>query len=159
MNWIDFAILLVLAAFVAGGWRAGFIIVMGKLVSLVTAIVAAAYAMTWIGELFSVTWSQHPVWAIIAFVTIAGFVSRVVMLVFKLLHQMWRIISIIPLMGPLNRLLGAGAGLLKGVVVLIAFAYLLNYIPQGQFVDDIAASMFVGMLRTAASSLSVFLPV
>lgn len=158
MNWIDLAILLVLASFVVGGWRAGFIIVMGKLVSLVVAVIAAAYAMTWLSGLFDVTWAEHPVGAVIAFITIAGLASRLVMLAFALLHQAWRVVSIIPFMGPLNRLFGAVAGFAKGVVVLVAVAYLLNVLPLGGFADEINASTFMTMLRTAASSITVVLP-
>lgn len=127
-NWIDFIVLAVLAVGAIRGWRAGFIVMVGNIASLVVGVVATA----WIFSLLSswhvlANWHLgHPIVTVIVFLLILAIVVRLLRLVVKLLNGIYRIISIIPGMGLLNGALGSVIGLAQGAVVLVLAMYLFT---------------------------------
>ena len=104
-NWIDFIVLAVLAVGAIRGWRAGFIVMVGNIASLVVGVVATA----WIFSMLS-SWHVlanwhigHPIVTVIVFLLILAIVVKLLRLVVKLLNGIYRIISIIPGMGLTQR--------------------------------------------------------
>ncbi len=126
-NWIDVLVLFILAVGAIRGWRAGFIVMVGNIASLVVGVVVTA----WIFSLLS-SWHLlanwhigHPIVTVIVFLLILAVVVKLLRLVVKLLNGIYRIISIIPGMGLLNGALGSVVGLAQGAVVLVLAVYLL----------------------------------
>lgn len=126
-NWIDAIVGLVLVVGALRGWRAGFIVMVGNIASLVVGVVATA----WIFSLLSnwhvlANWHLgHPVVTVIVFLLILAIVVRLLRLVVKLLNGIYKIISVIPGMGLLNGALGGVVGLAQSVVALVLAMYLL----------------------------------
>ena len=102
----------------------------GKLVGLVVGAIAAAYITSWIFNWFNITWTVQPILAATLFLAALLIVMHLVGLVFRLLNQVWRIASIIPLLGPLNRLIGAVLGTAENFALLIAAAFVVLRIQQ-----------------------------
>lgn len=158
LNAIDIALVVVIAIFFVRGFRLGFILVFGQLVSLVIGAVAAAYAVAWTGDLFGIPWSAMPWAGIIAFIVIMGIAARLIMLAFAIVNQLWRIISIVPFLGPLNRLAGSAVGAAEGAIVVVLIAYLSDFIGFGSFTVWFAESRIFRYALGIAERLEFFLP-
>ncbi len=125
-NWIDFVVLAVLAVGAIRGWRAGFIVMVGNIASLVVGVVATAWIFSMLSSWHVLAnWHLgHPIVTVMVFLLILAIVVKLLRLVVKLLNGIYRIISIIPGMGLLNGALGGVIGLAQGAVVLVLAMYL-----------------------------------
>lgn len=126
-NWIDVIVLAVLFVGAIRGWRAGFIVMVGNIASLVVGVVVTAWIFSMLSSWHVLAnWHLgHPVVTVIVFLLILAIVVKLLRLVVKLLNGIYRIISIIPGMGLLNGALGSVIGLAQGAVVLVLATYLL----------------------------------
>lgn len=154
---VDIVLLVILVLGFAYGWRKGFIMMVGKLVGLVIGAIAAAYITTWIFGWFNITWTTQPIFAATLFLAALLIVMYLVGLVFSLLNQVWRIASFIPLLGPLNRLLGAVLGTAENFALLVAAAFVVLRINQPSL-DFLLTSKGFILLANIAERVDLWLP-
>lgn len=129
-SWIDAIALALLAIMFIRGWAAGFIVMAGNLASLVVGVVATAYVFSWLSNWHVlVNWHiAHPVLAIVLFLALLGIIVRVLRLAVRLINALYKVVSILPFMGLLNRLGGGVVGVAEGGVVLLVLVYVIENI-------------------------------
>lgn len=129
-TWVDGIALALLVVMFIRGWSAGFIVMAGNLLSLVLGVGITAYLFAWVSSWWQITnWHlAHPILAVVLFLVALGIVVRLLRLLVKVLNAMFKIVSIIPFVGTLNRLLGAALGtLVAGVLVLVGVWVVENF--------------------------------
>lgn len=152
-SWFDIVALVVLGLGLLHGWRAGFIVMVGNLASLVVGVVASAYAATWLSS----HWGWTGVQLIAAFVVLALVAAKLARLVVWFVDRIWKVISILPLLGPLNRLFGAVIGAVEAAVLLVIVTYLfMNYwLPN---INGLVDSFTFEVAYNIARRLTLLLP-
>ncbi|MDP3985446.1 MAG: CvpA family protein [bacterium] len=127
---IDALLLILLGGFVLYGFWFGLIHTLGGLVGVVIASIFAGR----LSEPFAV-WIQPIVGGnpalvrLIVFVLAFIIITRLVGFIFWLLERAFKIISIIPFLKTINRLLGACLGFLEGVFLLGAILFVMAELP------------------------------
>ncbi|MBI1908004.1 CvpA family protein [Candidatus Uhrbacteria bacterium] len=139
MTWADIAILAILALGVIHGWRAGFVVAFGNVLSLVAGMVITGLLFSFVDDIafLAAFKSAHPILMLLAFVAVFLLVIRLLRLVVSLLNGLFRIISIIPGVGLINRILGAVVGVIEGGVFAAILLYVaVNYLVPSGFVSS-----------------------
>lgn len=161
MTIFDVALIIILAGFAFYGLFFGFIRTLGALAGTVAgAWVAMKYHLlvfSWLQGLF---FGLDNFGRVIVFILLFGLVHRLAVALFCLLDKAFDIISIIPFLKTINRLLGAFLGFILGsfVIGLIIYAGLsYPYIP-GFFVSWINKSQVVPFLMKFVKILLPILP-
>lgn len=128
MTWADLVIIAILALGLIHGWRAGFIVTFGNLVSLVVGLVATAWVFSWLSGTAGIgEWVlSHPIIAIIAFLVVYGIVVGLLRLAVKIINVAFKIVAIIPGVGLVNNLLGAIVGLAVGGVLVVLALFVVG---------------------------------
>ncbi|MCH8049726.1 CvpA family protein [Patescibacteria group bacterium] len=142
---IDIVLIAIVALVVLFGWRYGFIQTLGNLIGLVVGIFLAGHLLVFLEERFSIL--QQPHVAIIAFIVLIFLISRVVGWIVKLLDELYKIISIIPGLTSINKLLGAALGFIEGGLILVTIAYFAqNFLPESGFRETLVSSPIIQWL-------------
>ena len=126
MNWIDIVIIVVLGLGVLSGARRGLVKQIIGLVSLVASFLIGYLYMEGTGS-----WLGAQAGIPAEYATIAGFLAVFLgaMLGFVILSRFLdRVVSNTPLLGGLNRIVGAGLGLLSSGLLLSLLLYLCSVI-------------------------------
>lgn len=155
-SWFDIIALVIVIGMCFRGWRQGGVVMAGSALSVVVGFVATAYVVEWLDTHILLGWSSsHPIAAIIGFIFIFLFVIKLLGLIVALLNTMFRIVSLIPLVGPANRLIGAVVGIAEGALIILLVVYAIAtfltslVIPSGQTYET---------ALHVVRSLSLFLP-
>lgn len=160
-TWVDIIAIAILALGLIRGWRAGFIVMAGNITSLVVGLVVSAYAFSWLSNLpILANWHvAHPYLAILAFIVILLFITKILRLVVTLANTLWRIVAFIPLLGPLNSFLGAIIGLVESLVILLIAVYILqNFVVTMPMSAELASAIVDSMTFAYFSFLVNHLP-
>lgn len=150
-NAVDIVAAVILLGTAIGGWRAGGIVMVGNILSLVAGFVVTAYVFSWLSGLpmFENWHTNHPIFTVMAFVIVLSIVVKLLRLVVALLNQLYRIIALIPLLGPANRLIGAAVGAAEGALVLLVMVYLVQNVV-------FVSSLLPASVNSAIASSSAF---
>lgn len=160
MTTFDFILLIILGGFVAYGFWFGLIHTFGVLVgTIVGAFLAARWyddAASWLGFLFG---GHQNLAKVICFLFLFIIINRLVGLLFWLIDKVFSILTVIPFLKTINRLLGAAFGFLEGVLVLGLTLYVASRFPLNQWFNDAFANSKVAhYLITTANILKPLLP-
>ena len=121
---VDIVLLLLLLGFVGAGLKDGFVHTLGRLIGAVVGFVAARAWSLKLATIFA--FFMPSAWAkLLAFILIFIFITRVVGLAFKLVDGVFEILSILPFLKSVNRLLGAILGFLEGFIILGGAIYVI----------------------------------
>ncbi len=127
MNWIDIIALAATVFFAFTGWRAGLIQTFFRYLSLILGIGIAYYYNYWGQNFLKTLGVDYPQWqSVISFSSIFIIVFLLVLLVGFVLS---RIVKPTPL-GPIDRIAGALFGSAKALALLLAFAFVLSFVPE-----------------------------
>lgn len=128
INAVDIVAAIILLGTAIRGWRAGGIVMVGNILSLIAGFVVTAYVFSWLSGLpmFENWQAGHPILTVVAFIVVLSIVVKLLHLVVALLNQLYRIIALLPLLGPANRLIGATVGAAEGALVLLVMVYLVQ---------------------------------
>lgn len=157
----DIILLAILAAFVLYGFFFGFIRVIGMLVGVVAGTWVAAHYYTYLFSLISSWWPGSPqVGKITIFIICFSLITHGIGWLFTFFDQAFKVAAIIPFLKTINRLLGAVAGLVEGVLLFGLIFYISSrYIPAeqllGQWLKD---STFAELLINFSKILAPLLP-
>lgn len=157
MNWFDLSLVVITGSFVLFGFWFGFVHTAGSLIGTL----AGAYLASRYYELAAV-WLQHITgWEgnrtrVIMFVIIVFAVSRLIGFLFFLVDKILSVITRLPFISSLNRLLGAGLGFLEGVMTIGLFLFFVERFPVSEkFMEMLASSELAPKYRAVAD---VFIP-
>jgi membrane protein required for colicin V production len=123
MNYLDIAIICILAWYIFSGIRKGFIISLASLVALAVGIYAAIHFAYFLDGIIAKTFNISAAWLPVAsFIAMFLLVLIGVMLIGKALEKVVDLVG----MDLLNHLAGGLFGLLKGFLIVSILLYILN---------------------------------
>jgi hypothetical protein len=134
---LEILVILVIAGFVANGFKAGIIETLGRLIGAILGYLAAkAFAhvgVTILALFMPLMWA----W-LVSFMAIFGAVGSLVGFFFKIADQLFKILTRLPILKQINEIAGAILGLLEAIVVIGGIAYLLR---QAAVVSSVLTSV------------------
>ena len=154
MNWLDIAIVLIIAFFVATAFSAGLIRELVTLVSAVVGVVVAGLFHDDLARDVLVFIDDDQAARAIGFLVLLGAIYLAGQLIAIMLKQ----VAAILLLGWADRLGGALFGLLKGLLVVEVLLILFVTYPQLDLDDAIQDSGLASVFLDAASVLLLILP-
>ncbi|MBI4138858.1 CvpA family protein [Candidatus Uhrbacteria bacterium] len=114
---LNILLVLFLVGFISLGFKDGLIQTFGRLVGAVIGFIAARSWSSWISGVLAIALPMG--WArFIAFVVVFGVASRVVGIVFHLVDAALRIVTFLPFIKTVNKLLGGVLGIVEGVLMI-----------------------------------------
>ncbi len=125
---IDIVLIAFVALFVISGLYYGFIHTFGNLLGMTVGILAGGYAIVWLDGWLQIL--SQPIGAIIVFLLIILFISRIIGWLVDLIDEMYKILTIIPFLTSINKLLGAVFGFIEGMLTVASLIYFTtSYLP------------------------------
>ncbi len=160
MSLVDLLILIILAGFVLSGFIFGFVQSLGNLIGSAVALVLANIFVgpvsTAIGSWFGVNSSLVSVFV---FFFLFVLIARLVGFGFWILAKMFGFLAWIPFAKTINRILGAGFGLIEGIIVVgLVFYYAQKFLPASVVNSWLAVSAIGGYLLAIVSAVEAVLP-
>ncbi len=156
-NLADIFFLAILGITITLGFYNGLIKTLGGVLGLILGVVAGGYGIYYLQP--HVGALTDPVIAIIVFLFIAIFVSRLAGWLVDVLHSIWKAISFLPFIGSLNRLFGGAIGFVEGIVILGITRYLAyNFLQESTILTEIEASKYFGWIGFANDIINWALP-
>ena len=137
---MNLILIVLLLGFVGAGAKDGFVHTLGRLIGSVIAFeLARKYALNiagFVGIFVPIAWAR-----IASFIIVFVVVTRLVGFLVKLLDGAFSIISIIPFLKSINKLLGGIIGIGEGIVVIGGVIFLiLNFNVDASLMKSLAAS-------------------
>jgi len=149
----DIFLIAIVLFFILVGLHQGFIRSLGSLVGMIGGIAAGSFGLAWFSQNVS-DLSESPVWTITIFIC-----SQLIGLAFELLDRIFKILSIIPFLKSINKLLGGILGLIEAVIILSSVLYFVqNYISDQGIIDAVNTSFVMGWLGWAQLVISWLFP-
>lgn len=144
--------------FVISGLYYGFIHTVGNLIGMIVGILVAGYGILWLQDTLQIL--SQPIAAILIFLLLILFISRLVGWVVDLIDEFWKILSIIPFLGPVNKLLGGIFGFVEGMVVVASLVYFsTSYLPDSDITAAILAAPVTGWLAWTINIVKILFPI
>ncbi|PIX61870.1 hypothetical protein CO057_02510 [Candidatus Uhrbacteria bacterium CG_4_9_14_0_2_um_filter_41_50] len=154
----DIFLIAIVLFFILVGLHQGFIRSLGSLVGMIGGIAAGSFGLAWFSQNVS-DLSESPVWTITIFIIIMLICSQLIGLAFELLDRIFKILSIIPFLKSINKLLGGILGLIEAVIILSSVLYFVqNYISDQGIIDAVNTSFVMGWLGWAQLVISWLFP-
>lgn len=123
MTFIDWILIFLLLAFIFSGFKGGFIYSFGSFIGVILGVFMAGRFYESLAHLFG----NDTNWAnVLCFLLIFVVVSRLVGLIFYIINKVFKIMTIIPFLGLINRLGGVIFGFIEGTLFLGVFIFFLS---------------------------------
>ncbi len=157
MSWFDVSLAFIIGSFTLFGFWFGFVHTAGSLLgTLAGAFVASRYYELAAQWLQTITGWEGNRTRVIMFVLILFAVSRVIGFLFFIVDKILSIITRLPFISSLNRVLGSALGFLEGVMTIGLFLFFVERFPISErFMIMIAESELAPKLREVSA---VFIP-
>lgn len=157
MNWIDLSFLVIIGGFSLFGFWFGFIHTAGSLMgTLAGAYLASRYYEPMAQWLINITGWQGNTARVVMFILAFFVISRAVGFLFFIVDKLLSIITRLPFISSINRVLGAALGFLEGVMTLGLVLFFVERFPLSEnFMNVLAQSEFAPKFRSIAD---VFIP-
>ncbi len=147
---IDVILAVISLLLIWSGYKHGFIQAAGSLLGLVVSIAIGIWGVTWLEDFTGFDLTSNPAIFVLVFLTLTVVVSQIIRLIVGALDLVRRLMSIIPFVGLINRLLGMVLGLVQAAILIAALAYVsVTYLPAGA----VSQAMFDSTLIGTAVSL------
>ena len=147
------ALLTIAGFFILSGMYHGFIRTAGSLVGLVGGAVVASWIINRLSETLAL--GEHPVWTIVFFIIILALCAQLIGWIFVLVDRAYKLLSIIPFLSSINKLLGGLIGLIEAVVIIAAIGYAAQtYLSEGAFQAAILGSQVMSWLSVATGVIT-----
>jgi len=160
MPFIDIILIIILIGFGLFGLWFGLIYTLTSLVGMIAGLyLASRYYMIAADWLIKYTGWSGNFSRILAFIIAFVLINRLVNLAFWLLNKILKIVTGLPFIRGLDRLLGLLFGLAEGVLVLGAIIFFIARFPVGQtFMDALGKSTLAPQLTKPVAMLLPLLP-
>jgi uncharacterized membrane protein required for colicin V production len=147
MGLIDIVLLVVIAAFVFFGFFFGLIHTIGSLVGTIFGVMAATLLSDTIFEMFGFFLGGGSFARVFIFIILFLIVHRLFGLVLWVFQKVFGFFSVIPFATLINRLFGAGLGLVEGVIVVAVLVfYAMRVLPGTAVVAALDTSLVASIL-------------
>ncbi|EKD47572.1 MAG: hypothetical protein ACD_66C00001G0002 [uncultured bacterium] len=146
----DLALLIIAGIFIISGLYHGFIRTVGGLIGLIGGIFAAIFIVQWIEGFWTI--SDRPILQVILFFVIMAIASQLIAWIFELLDRAYKLLTIIPFVESINKLLGGILGAIEAFVVLSGIIYYATtYLSDGTFKSAVLDSQVITWLSWAGN--------
>jgi uncharacterized membrane protein required for colicin V production len=143
------ALLIIAGTFIISGFYYGFIRTVGSLIGLIGGIISGVLVLRWIDSIWSI--SDHPIWQIILFLLISGVISQLIGWIFELIDRAYKLLSIIPFLTGINKLLGGIVGVIEAFIIISGIIYYAQtYLGEGILKTAILDSQITTWLASAS---------
>jgi membrane protein required for colicin V production len=160
MSWLDLIIIVMLAGYVFGGFKAGLIQSVGGIIGLLIGFFAASrWYLAWAPNFTGVV-GGNELWAkVVAFIIIFFIATRVVAIIIWFVNKLFNLVAIVPGLKFMNRVTGAIFGFLEGALFIGLTIQFVNRLPIPQsWADSLHGSFMVPILLGITGWLVPFLP-
>ena len=155
LSFIDIVLLAIAFLTTLGGLYYGFIKSLGNVVGLIVGIWLGNVIVGWLAE--SLGWLARPFWLVIAFLIAMMLASYIVGWIFGFFDGMYKILTIIPFLKSINKLLGGLFGLIEGIFLIVALQVFAGiYVPETQIgaqLLDSTVMSWIAFLRSGVEFL------
>lgn len=160
MSLFDIILLGIIVVFTLLGFGFGFVHTLGSLTgTLLGTYLASRYyepLATWLTHVTG--WSMNGA-RVIMFIVAFVIINRLVGFVFWLIDKIFSLVTHLPFIRSIDRLLGAGLGFCEGIITLGLVFYFIERFPVSQSImENIAHSVIAPKTVAVASILIPFLP-
>lgn len=161
ISWFDLILIIICAGFVFNGLTKGLIRLLGRIVGLIIGAIVASYFYIQFYE-----WGQNfvniseGVAKVLSFIILFTVATKIINWIFVYLEKGFKVLSIIPFTGLINRILGAVLGFLEGALFLGVIVYVIDQYSWlgGFFSNLIESSLIVPYLLLFIQILLPLLP-
>lgn len=156
----DIILIVIIAFFGFSGFWFGFIHMLGSFLGILAAsVIAGKYFEVIALKLSFLFGGFDSLGKIVTFIIIFILVTRLVGLLFFVINKIFKIVSIIPFLKTINRLVGAVLGIAEGLVLTSLTLYLLVRFPLGNTINmALSNSRVVAYLLALAKNFAPLLP-
>ncbi len=160
MSIFDISLLVIIGGFGLFGLWFGLIHTIGSLLGTVLgAFLASRYYMPMAAWLTSITGWEGNVPEVVMFVIAFIIINRIVGFAFWIVDRMFKVVTVLPFMNSLNRLLGIIAGIFEGAVTLGLILFFIERFPLSEkIMEQMATSVVSPILVKVAGVLLPLLP-
>jgi uncharacterized membrane protein required for colicin V production len=145
----DLALLIIAGIFIISGLYYGFIRTIGSLIGLVGGIISGVFVLRWLDSIWSI--SDHPILQIILFLLISGVISQLIGWIFELIDRAYKLLTIIPFLSGINKLLGGIVGVIEAFIIISGIIYYAQtYLGEGILKTAILDSQITIWLASAS---------
>lgn len=160
MTWIDLSLLVIIGGFALFGFWFGFIHTAGSLMgTLAGAYLASRYYEPMAQWLMRITGWEGNTARVVMFVLAFFVISRAVGFLFFIVDKLLSIITRLPFISSINRVLGAALGFLEGVMTIGLILFFIERFPVSEkFMTILAQSELAPKFRSVADIFIPLLP-
>lgn len=155
---IDIVLVTLVALFVISGLYYGFIHTVGNLIGMFAGILVGGYAIAWLDDWIQIL--SQPIGAIIVFVLTILLVSRIIGWLIDLIDEVYKILTIIPFLSSINKLLGGLVGFVEGMLTVAALIYFTtSYLPNSAITAQVLTAPTTSWLAFAINIVKILFPI
>jgi uncharacterized membrane protein required for colicin V production len=156
---VDIILILILVGFLGRGWKSGFVDALGELIGAIIAFLVARWLSLPLAIPIGLLMPDHPGLArFIAFLLIFLLVGKLISWLFSLVAKVLKIVTSLPLISLVNKILGGITGFLTGVVFVGSAVYLVfTFRLDDRLVRWLAASAVARYTENVFSTVLRFL--
>ena len=159
MPYIDVVILVILLVFVLLGFFFGFLHSIGSIIGTIAGLILANKFIDIVFNFIGHYFGNSSITRIVVFILLYVLFTRLIGVVFWLLGKVFRIISWIPFAKTVDRLLGAGLGLIEGVIFIgVVLVFSMQVVPKEILSELLKTSTFTKYFVTILSFIPFILP-
>ncbi|MBN2884925.1 CvpA family protein [Patescibacteria group bacterium] len=115
MSYFDIALVIVVAGFVLNGLSKGLIRLLGKIIGLIaSAYIASHFYLQFYQWTQNIFGGREALGKVISFIIVFIVTTLIINWIFVIIEKIFKLISIIPFTGMINRLLGGALGFIEG---------------------------------------------
>lgn len=143
MPYIDVVLLVVLLVFVLLGFFFGFMHSIASIIGTIAGLILTNKYIDLVFHYVGPYFGNSAVSRIITFILLFVLITRLIGIVFWLLGKVFRVISWIPFAKTFDRLLGAGLGLIEGIIVIgVVLIFSMQVVPKDMLENLLKTSQF-----------------
>jgi membrane protein required for colicin V production len=159
MGFIDLILIVIIGAFVIFGLFFGLIHTIGSLVGTLFGILIASHLVNPFTHTLSFLFGNSGLAKVIVFIVLFVIASRLIGLLFLMFEKVFHMVSFIPFVKSINRLLGGFFGFIEGVIVVgIILFYAMQVLPDDTLLLALESSAVAEYLVAAVSVFKVLFP-
>jgi len=156
---VDVLLVVLVGLFVLFGLFFGLVHTFGSLVGTILGIVLSTRLIDPAFERFGFLFGGGGVAKVILFIIIFLLISRLIGFLFWIAEKVLGILSMVPFMKSIDRLLGAAFGFIEGIVVVgVVTFFALQYLPDGAAKAALEQSTVADFLVLTAGTLQMLFP-
>ena len=154
MSYADFTLFVILGGFVLFGLWFGFIHTLGSLVGSVIGAFVASHFYGPIAQWITLLVGGHEnLVKVIVFILLFLLINRLVGFAFWIAEKIFHILTVIPFLSSINRLLGGILGLIEGVLMVGITLFFVSKFPVYELVTNALANSKVAAYLIKLSSI------